>query len=53
MYFPRRCEGLLAQCIGRVLVGVDRSLGFIWVFFLGIFGMSVEVAIHFVRTYVF
>ena len=36
-----------------MLVGFVRSLGFGGVFFLGIFGMSVEVSVHFVGTYVF
>ena len=36
-----------------MLVGVDRLLGFGGVFFLGIIGMSVGVAIFFIGTSVF
>ena len=43
----------MAWCIGRVLVGVEKSLGIGGVFFLGVFGISVEIALHFVGTGVF
>ena len=52
IYCSRRCEKPLAWCIGRVLVGVDRLLGFGGAFFLGFIGMSVGVAIFLsVREY--
>jgi hypothetical protein len=37
--------GPLGWCIGRVVVGVEGSLGFGEVCFWGIFGMSVGVAV--------
>jgi hypothetical protein len=40
----------LGWCIGRVVVGVERSLGFGEVIFWGIFGMSVGVALLFSGT---
>ncbi len=42
--------GPLAWCIGRVVVGVDGSLGYGVVFFFGVFGMSDEIAVYFVGT---
>ncbi len=37
-------EGPLAWCIGRVLVGVEMSLGYGLLSSFGVFGMSVEIA---------
>jgi hypothetical protein len=45
--------GPLAWCIGRVLVGIEGSQGYCVVFSLGVFGMSVEIAVYFVGTGVF
>ena len=40
----------LGWCIGRVVVGVEGSLGFGELVFWGIFGMSVGVALFFSGT---
>ena len=40
-------------CIGRVLVGVEGSLGYGLVFSCEVFGMSVEIALYFIYTGVF
>ena len=41
------------RCIGRVLVGVEGSLGYRVVLSLGVFGMSVEFVVSFVSKGVF
>ena len=46
-YWSGQCMGPLGWCIGRVVVGVEGSLGFREVCFWGIFGMSVGVAVLF------
>ena len=43
----------MVRCIGRVLVGVEGSLGYGVVLSLGVFGMSVEFAVYFVGMGVF
>ena len=53
MYCSRRCERQLVRCIGRVLVGVEGSLGYGYVFSWGVFRMSVGIAIYFIGTGVF
>jgi hypothetical protein len=35
------------------LVGVEGTLGYVAVFSLGVFGMSVEIAVYFIGTGVF
>ncbi len=49
-YWLGRCGGPLGCCIGRVVVGVEGSMGFGEVSFWGNFGMSVVVAVFFPGT---